>query len=709
MSILSKIRNNISLVVGIIALSLVLFILSNFFDGFQKLTGGKPAVGEVLGEEVSYDDFYRQFSIRQDNMQAQGMEVDERTRGQLLDETWRGMVSEIVFDKEMAKVGLQMTSVELEDLFVGDNVSPIIRQYFTPPNGQFDKAKVAQYIKAMEELEDASENGSTLKDEEARNLDGYRDLKEYLARARKREQYLNMVRAGYVSSMGAAKQRFIEQNTRSNVSFLAVNYSLIPDSTVKVSDNDIRDYISRHAKEYKQEEEVYLSYVSINVKPSAEDTLRTKTRIAKKIEAFKAAAIDTAAAKELRAINELPAAIQDSVAYMAVGQVVGPRAEGATARAFKLLAKGAGDASYTRVRQILVRPAGVTKEDSAAARAKCAELAKQANGGTFAILASANSMDYGTASKGGDMGWIAKGQLSYMGDGIDKAIEGGAKGKVVGPIKSAQGYHLFYIADRVSGKFAVAEISETIGAGDKTKGDAYKQANVLASKATETGKIDAAAKSQNLNAMESGALKVDAKALPGVNGGRDIILWAVNKAKEGDVSEVFTVSNNNTTTYVVAQLTKKRGEGTKEVADVRQALEPIVRNELKAKQISEKLNGLSGDINAKSKAYAGAFVNAATDITFDTPSIPGIGNDAKVVGTICGLAKGAVSKPIQGQNGVYIVQVTDVVAAQVPAAEILKGTKESDATQGSMQLQNKIEQALSELGKVKDLRHKAEL
>lgn len=709
MSILSKIRNNISLVVGIIALSLVLFILSSFFDGFQKITGGKPSVGEVLGEEVAYDDFYRQYNIRVENMQAQGMEMDERMRGQILDETWRGMVSEIVFDKEMEKVGLQMTSEELEDLFVGDNISPVIRQYFTPPNGQFDKARVAQYIKAMEDLEDAVANGSNLKEDEARNVEGYRDLKEYLARARKREQYMNMVRAGYVSSMGAAKQRFVEQNTRRNIAFLAVNYSLIPDSTIKVSDNDIRDYISRHAKQYKQEEEVYLSYVTINVKPSAEDTLRAKTRIGKKIESFKAAAIDTAAAKQLRAINELPAAIQDSVAYMSVGQVVGPRAEGNTIRAFKLLGKGAGDASFTRVRQILVRPAGPTKEDSAAARTKCADLARQANGGTFAILAQANSMDYGTASKGGDMGWVAKGQLTYMGDAIEKAIEGGAKGKVVGPIKSAQGYHLFYISDRVSGKFAVAEISETIGAGDKTTGEAYKQANVLAAKASEVGKIADAAKSQNLMAMESGALKVDAKVLPGVNGGRDVILWAVNKAKEGDVSEVFTIGSNNSTTYIVAQLTKKRGEGTKEVADVRQGLEPIVRNELKAKKIIEKLNSMNGDINAKQKAYAGAFVNTANDITFDTPTIPGIGGDGKVIGTICGLTKGAVSKPIEGQNGVYIVQVTDVVDAQVPAADILKGTKESDATQGSMQLQGKIEQALSELGNVKDLRHKAEL
>ncbi len=104
---------------------------------------------------------------------------------------------------------------------------------------------------------------------------------------------------------------------------------------------------------------------------------------------------------------------------------------------------------------------------------------------------------------------------------------------------------------------------------------------------------------------------------------------------------------------------------------------------------------------------AGAFVSNATDITFESQSIPSIGNDPYVIGRICGMKKGTTSKPIVGKNGVYIVQVSEVTEPVALDENSLKGAKKGQAQNGQSQLRNRINQALLKMADVKDERWKA--
>src|SRR6187431_1381683 len=66
-----------------------------------------------------------------------------------------------------------------------------------------------------------------------------------------------------------------ESKSFANISFVAVPYNVISDSTVKVSDEEIMDYMGKHKTIYKQDGGRYLSYVAFSANPSAADTLKS--------------------------------------------------------------------------------------------------------------------------------------------------------------------------------------------------------------------------------------------------------------------------------------------------------------------------------------------------------------------------------------------------------------------------------------------------
>jgi len=65
-----------------------------------------------------------------------------------------------------------------------------------------------------------------------------------------------------------------------------------------------------------------------------------------------------------------------------------------------------------QARHLLIKTTGKSKEETAQLKAKADDLLKQIQGGAdFAKVAEKNSEDPGSAAKGGDLGWIVRGQM----------------------------------------------------------------------------------------------------------------------------------------------------------------------------------------------------------------------------------------------------------------------------------------------------------
>jgi peptidyl-prolyl cis-trans isomerase D len=106
-----------------------------------------------------------------------------------------------------------------------------------------------------------------------------------------------------------------------------------------------------------------------------------------------------------------------------------------------------GQPERRRASHIMVEvPANASDAQRKAARAKAEDIAKQAaaDPGHFADLAKKYSQDAGSASKGGDLGWLAPGMLTPS---LQKAIDALKKGQVSGVVESPYGLHVLQLTD----------------------------------------------------------------------------------------------------------------------------------------------------------------------------------------------------------------------------------------------------------------------
>jgi peptidyl-prolyl cis-trans isomerase D len=104
---------------------------------------------------------------------------------------------------------------------------------------------------------------------------------------------------------------------------------------------------------------------------------------------------------------------------------------------------------------------GSAAEDQAKARAESA-LARIRGGADFAQVAREMSEDGSTASRGGDLGLIAQGELVPE---VDKAIQGLKPGEVAGPIRTPFGFHVLKVFEVVpASRKDLKEVAPTLRA-----------------------------------------------------------------------------------------------------------------------------------------------------------------------------------------------------------------------------------------------------
>ena len=116
------------------------------------------------------------------------------------------------------------------------------------------------------------------------------------------------------------------------------------------------------------------------------------------------------------------------------------------ARAYQTLHERAAQASDYRLAQIYVAAAnGAAPEQLRSALRKVSEIQSKLPGGEFGALAKSYSEHAESASKGGDLGFLAESQLLPE---VRAALPTLKPGETAGPIKTAQGIHFIRLIER---------------------------------------------------------------------------------------------------------------------------------------------------------------------------------------------------------------------------------------------------------------------
>ncbi|WP_303309651.1 peptidylprolyl isomerase [Hymenobacter sp. BT730] len=704
MALIKTIREKSGWAVGTVAIGMLLFIVGgDLIGGKNRLFNrNETVVGEIAGEKVEYDEYQRVLEDTKQAFIAQNQrQPDETTMGYLREQAWNKILYRLAFQKEFDALGLKISDEELTDMVQGKNIHPSIKQAFTDPKtGQFDRNRVLEYLRNLDKLPPQAQ-------------DAWYNFEANLAPERLGNKYNNLIKLSTYVTSAEAKRFAEDNNSRASISYLLVPYFSISDSAVKVTDDQLQAYLDKHKSQYKSEESRTIEYVTIPVTASVEDSTSIKSTIDQLAQQFASAPNDSLFVKlntdpeypyngAYLSPADLPEKLRQNLP-LTPGKVYGPYAENGTYSLFKVTGTKAGAQPAARASHILIKPADATPAAKAAALAKAKEvLAKIKGGADFAAMARQYGSD-GTTATGGDLGWFTKGRM--VPEFENAVFAASSAGLLPNPVETSFGYHIIKVtAPKTTQTYQVAAVQKSITPSDATREAAYARAQELKGKATDLESFRAAvAADKTLQKQEAKGLDKGAQTVNNLQGARELVRWAYyndgKKTDIGDVSEVFDINDQ----YVVAVLTGTREKGTVDLASVKPELTALVRNEEKAKQIMAKLQGKTGTLEQMAAAYGqGAQVNKADNIAMGAGMIPGIGNEPVAVGTAFGLKPGQKSAPIQGEQGVLVVQLNKMDKLDTPAD--INAIKRQLLVQRSSRLDGAIYEAIKNKADIKDNR-----
>jgi peptidyl-prolyl cis-trans isomerase D len=148
--------------------------------------------------------------------------------------------------------------------------------------------------------------------------------------------------------------------------------------------------------------------------------------------------------------------------------------------------------------------------------------------------------------------------------------------------------------------------------------------------------------------IEDDRVAADRQNIYGLPNSREIVKW-VNTAKKGALSEIYSIDNENR--YVVAYLKNIYTKGFIPLKEIKgPTIAALVSKEKKAAHIMANIH--AADLVTIASNHGKTVVSAQK-----TNLAKSIFQD-KLVGSIFGTPVGSISKPIEGSEAVYVIEVT---------------------------------------------------
>ncbi|MGQ7870484.1 peptidylprolyl isomerase [Sunxiuqinia sp. sy24] len=656
MATLQRIRNRAGLLVAIIiGLALVAFILGDILrSGSSLLRPQQLEVAEIDGESVQYPDFQRQVEEMAEiyKMNTGTSQLDENTWVQVREQAWQNLVREIVMSDVYEDLGLTVTADELFDMVQGNNLHPIIQQLFrNPQTGQVDKTAVLQFLKSLDLNATAQQKAYWLY------------IEEQIKEERIQTKYNNLVRQGLYVTKAEAQKSLEAKNQQANIQYIRLPYISMPDSAVSVSEDELKAYYNKHQDNYKQAESRTIEYITFDVKATESDDANTL----KWVEDIKDEFAEVSENEQYVNVNSdvpfeniyqkkeaLSADLAEFAFNNKAGAVYGPFKEGNTYKLVKIDDfKDLPDS--VKARHILINPEKMGSYEAALALADSLKGLIE-NGASFAKLAEQYSEDTGSAREGGDLGWFKRNQMVKP---FEEAAFNGEVNKLY-TTTSQFGVHL--IQPTRKGKevkqVRLATLSRTIEPSTQTYQNVYAQASKFVSENQDYKSFTDAITNEKLT-KRIATIGENDREIRGLAESRPMI----RSAYQADVKDILHNNEGSAIfelgdSFVVAALVSETEEGIASFEEVKPRVELAVKKENKGKALAQKVKDATSGSDLEATATAlNTDVKTANGLSFNSTSIPAVGMEPAVIGTLASLKQDEVSSPIIGHNGVYLVKV----------------------------------------------------
>jgi peptidyl-prolyl cis-trans isomerase D len=647
-------------VVVFVFVAIAAFVLGDLF-GNNGVLLGRNTVGEIGGTEISLEDYQAAIQEREANYALNfGRNPGEREMTSIRQQAWDMLIVRHAIEDQYGKVGVTVTNAEIEDMIWGKNVDENVKQAFTnPETGQFDKDKVLSYLGQLKTMPEGSE---------ARVR--WEVFQRDLAPGRTRLKYENLlIKSDYITT-AETEREYHNQSDVAEASYLYVPFFAISDSAVTVGDADLKAHYNKNKEKFKTENTRDLKYVTFPVVPSAQDTLAIfqdllklagELKISTDDSVFVTINSDNANAYSKYTAANLPSSLSDK--NLVVGELIGPSVENGSLKVMKVSSITNDTAYSARARHILIKWDADTDAGKKAAKEKARSILKEIKGGAdFAAKAREHGTD-GTASRGGDLGWFASGQMVKP---FQQAVFNATKTGVLNDVVETEfGYHLIDVTDTKTNKaYYIASLEREITPSDASINEALRKAEAFVADISDIASFEEKAKAGNILVRDAQKLKAGDRNVSSLGEARQIVQWLFRDAEKNEVSTVFDLQEN----YVVAVMTDEIEKGYKPLEMVKDEITPLVKNELKSKIIIGKLSTATGTLEEIKNSFGSdASVYSSSDLRLNTNSLPNIGFDPQAIGAIYSLENGKRSKPFTGETGVLIIELQNKTIAPAMA------------------------------------------
>ena len=650
MALLEKIRVRLGVVISVvIALALLSFIIDpGTLQSVSASMSSKYDVGEINGKSVSYTDFQKeveQFTAINEMLTGNSVH-SEQQQEMIRNAVWQSMIDQYLFYGNAKAAGLNVGKAELLDLTTGDMVSPMISQIFSDGTGNFSVENLRQFV--LNAGNDPTGNMKALWDY----------LQNSVYTQQLYTKYMSLFTQSNVTNPLMLTRSIEENNNTTDVEFVMVPFGYAQDSTITVSDSEIKKYYKEHKHLYEQPASRDIEYVVYEVEPSEADIEEATSQADELHNEF----INTDNVKNFLLrnsdrqyseywyrsgeLNTVSRDINDFVFGAGNSTGVSPlyRKDNTFYAAKVMDTKMVPDSVY--VRHILLQG-----DDEALADSLMTVLKSGKN--SFSNVAALYSADQNmNVPEKGDIGWMTQ---TFMIPGMESVLT--AKKGTLYTIDTQYGKHIVEVTKTTDPirKKQVAIFEKEIIPSKATYNEFYSKANVLATKAA--GKYEnfkAAVQEEGLYAHPVNRMLESSSRLGTIDNTKEVTRWAF-EAKKGQASNIITVNNDY---FFVVAVKDVHKEGYATLQEMAGTIRSILYNqklaEKKTQEVAEKIKDL-GSMQAIADAL-NTTVSTSDNVTF--ASLTSQGLDPKFIGAVSVAEPGVINGPLTGSIGVYVYKVT---------------------------------------------------